>query len=781
VLSRAVSIINVSLAILLLLAAVIIYWYAYRPLPKISGELRAPVDGPATVKRDQRGIPHIEASSWQDAIFLQGFVTAQDRLWQMDVLRRFGSGELAEVFGPAALTADEQSRRMRMRAIAETQVSLLSPSDRAVLVAYARGVNYFIDTHRGDYSLEFSLPGHAYDPKPWTLSDSLVIGLDMFRDLTDTAKFEFDKGVFLNTSPDSAKARVLFPALQGQYVSPGSNAWVVSGLHTAEGKPILANDTHLSYNIPPTWYLVHLKAPGLDVTGASLPGVPCVISGHNRYIAWGVTNVQADVMDLYQEQLDERTGRYLFKGKVEQAQLDHQMIGVKEQKPKALDIWITRHGPVLLNAGGKAYTMRWSATDGFGFPFFDLDRAKNWREFHAALASFWGPGQNFVFADTAGNIGYQATGRFPIRRGFDGDVPLDGASGNFEWDGYIPFEQLPTFLNPPSGLVATANQNPFPPGYPYRVDGSYHDRYRIRQIRARLEGRQKLTVGDMLAIQKDIYSAYNSFLARQSVAAFTRRRSNNPLFNDPLLREAIDILRQWNGQMDKNEAAPMITQLLNNQLGSQLVLGLLPSVERQNVESGLQSRPQASAEKTDGRPEAAKAQPSGSENSFAPTILPRPFVIQDLLTNRPSGWVDNDDWDSWLLENLNRAIQEGRKLQGTPISKWRWGRVLRWKFEHPIGKELPLVSGYFDIGPVEMSGSGTTVKQTTATLGPSERMVVDLGDWDKSVQNLTTGESGHVASKHYKDEWPAYYVGRSFPMEFERIGAADVLTIHPEK
>jgi penicillin amidase len=753
VLPRLVRIVNIVVALVVLLLAITIYWYAFRPLPKTSGELKAPVSGAATIERDERGIPHIEASSLQDALFLQGYATAQDRLWQMDVLRRFAVGELAEVFGRDALPADEEARRMRIGVIAQTQASALPPKERAGLVAYARGVNFFIDSHRGNYSLEFALPGHAYDPRPWALADSVAVGLVMFRDLTDTAKFEFSKGEFFRRAKDLAKAKLLFPAVQGGgYVSPGSNAWAVSGEHAVDGKPLVANDPHLSYGIPPTWYLVHLKAPGLDVSGASLPGVPCVIAGHNEQIAWGLTNVQADVMDLYIEQLDPHNGWYLFRGQKEQARLDRQMIGVKGAKPVALDIWVTRHGPVLLQSEGKSYSMHWSAAEGFAFPFLDIDRAKNWTDFRAALRDFWGPGQNFIYADRLGNIGYQASGRFPIRRGFDGDVPLDGASGNFEWDGYIPFEQLPSFLNPPSGIVATANQDPFPPDFPYRVDGSFHDLYRIRQLQARLNAKPKLSVDDMLAIQKDVYAAYDSFLAQRVIAICNRRPESNSL-----VREALEVLRKWNGQMDKGEGAPMITQLLSAQLANSLVANLLPAGSTSSVPT-----------RTD----------RATDSPFK--ISPRPAVIEELLRTKPNGWIAGNDWDTWLIANLDRALQEGRKRQGTPVSKWRWGRMLEWTFGHPVGKQLPLVSAYFNIGPVEMSGSSTTVKQTTATVGPSERMVADLANWDKSVQNLTTGESGFVASKHYKDQWPAYYVGKSFPMEFEHIKAEEVLRIVPK-
>ena len=734
-------ILNVSIAVLIVLIALAVYWYALRPLPKTSGELTAPISAPAVIKRDARGVPHIEASSWQDAIFLQGYATAQDRLWQMDGLRRFGAGELAEVFGPSLSASDERARRMRMRAIAEAAVNRLSPDVRALMVEYARGVNYFLDTHRGDYSLEFSLPGRQYDPRPWTLADSILVGLVMYRDLTDKSNFKLDKGKLLGLATDPAKMHMLFPAVEGEYVSPGSNAWAVSGAHTADGAPMAANDPHLAYGIPGTWHLVHLKAPGLNVSGAALPGLPSVITGHNEQIAWGVTNLQSDVLDLYVEQIDERTGRYLFQGKAEQAQLDTETIGVRGDKPITLNIWVTRHGPIVFHESGKSYSMRWTANEGFDFPFFAIDQARNWDQFRAALARFWGPPQNFVYGDRAGNIGYQAAGRVPMRRNFDGDVPLDGASGTYEWDGYIPFEQMPSIYNPPSGIVATANQDPFPADYAYRVTGDYADKYRIRQIRALLSAKPKLTVDDMLAIQKDVYSAFDLFLAQQAAAAVAKRGAT-----DGELRTAAAQLRGWTGQMDKDEAAPMIAELLHDQLAQSLVRSLVPN----------------------------------QSNRAIPDIYPRPQVIETLLRTGPHGWVKNEDWDGWLINNLNAALAQGRRREGSRIASWQWGRVHAWNLAHPVGKQLPFISGFFDIGPVPMSGAGTSVKQTTISLGPSERMVVDLGDLDRSVQNLVTGESGFVASSHYKDQWPAYYAGKSFPMQFDHVDAQDVLRVTPQ-
>jgi penicillin amidase len=663
---------------------------------------------------------------------------------------------------------------MQMRRVAETAADHLTDEERSVFVEYARGVNFFIDRNRGNYPVEFRLPGHSYDPVQWTVVDSVLTGLLMFRDLTDSAQQKFGKATLLNIA-DAAKVQILFPPVLGQYVNPGSNAWAVSGAHTQDGRPMAANDPHLSFGIPPTWHLVQLKAPGLNVSGAALPGVPCVLTGHNENIAWGLTNLEADVMDFYNEQIDERNGRYVFQGSVQQAQLDNELIGVKDGKPIQVATWITRHGPVVVHESGKTYSMHWSAADGFSFPFFAINEARNWNDFRNALSRFWGPPQNFVYADSSGNIGFQAAGRIPIRHGFNGDVPLDGSSGNFEWDGYIPFEQLPSFYNPPSGSVVTANQNPFPPSFPYQINGTFADAYRADQIKALLAKRSKLSVQDMLRIQTDVYSAHDFFLARQAIKAFAKK----PL-NDNLVRDAVGELQRWNGQMDKNEAAPMITQLLNNTLGATLVSSLLRPDLRASSQRQLRSQPQNASEKT-GKPESNSPGRATAPVSGVPDILPRSAVIDGLLRNRPTGWVANDDWDSWLLQNLHSALEQGRQAQGTPISKWRWGRMLRWTFAHPVGKNIPFFNQFFDIGPVDMSGSGTTVKQTTSAMGPSERMVVDLGDLDKSVQNLTTGESGHVASAHYKDEWTAYYNGTSFPMEFHDVRARETLRVNPSR
>jgi len=352
--------INLSIAVLLVAALGAAYWFAWRTLPETSGEIAAPIAARATVARDNLGVPHISAASWEDAIFLQGYVTAQDRMWQMDAFRRLAAGELAEIVGPSAVEQDRESRRLRMARIVEAQMKTLTPEARTIFAAYARGVNYYLETHRGRLPLEFTLLN--YNPRPWRIEDSLLAALQMYRTLTTSWQEEIRKQHML-AAGDPQKVAFLYPDRTGTEVAPGSNAWAISGAHTASGKPILAGDPHLEWSIPSPWYLVHLKATDLDVTGAALPGIPAVILGHNRNIAWSVTNLEFDVQDLYRETIDERTGRYQVGGQAKQAVLDRDWIGVKGQKPAQADAWLTEHGPVLLNDQGNSYSLRWMAAE----------------------------------------------------------------------------------------------------------------------------------------------------------------------------------------------------------------------------------------------------------------------------------------------------------------------------------------------------------------------------------------------------------------------------------
>ncbi len=733
-LNRLLRYINLLVAVVLLIALAVVYWVVYRVLPKTSGEIHAPIGARATITRDSLGVPHIASASVEDALLLQGFVTAQDRLWQMELIRRYAAGELSEVLGRVTLDADRETRRLRMRRLAEEHYKALDAKERGYLAAYARGVNYFLETHQNALPVEFTLL--QYDPKPWSVVDSILVGLQMYRDLTSSWKPELEKSRML-AGGDPAMVEFLFPIRTGGDGQPGSNAWVLGGKRTTSGKPILANDPHLEFTLPSTWYMVHLQAPSLNVSGASLPGAPSIIVGHNDRIAWGMTNLGFDVQDLYMEKLNLQNGQYLFRGKVEQARAERELIRVKGDKSVEFVNWITRHGPVWSNDGKQVLSLRWIGAEPgiFTFPMIALDQARNWQEFQHAVARFYAPGQNFVYADVDGNIGYQVGGKLPIRKTYRGDIPVDGSSGDNEWDGFIPFEELPSSYNPASGLIVTANQNPFPAGYSYPVNGIFAPYYRSRQISDLLSAKLGWKPEEMLAVQKDVYSGLSRFLAQQVVTAYDKRGARNPSLTD-----AAKLLREWNGQMEKDQAAPFLVSLIFQHL-------------RRTV--------------------ADRASPGNGafyESKMAGSVL------ETLLRTRPAGWFV--DYDQILLRTFVEAVEEGRRIQGKNVNKWNYGQYVELTIKNPVIGQFPWIGPYFNIGPVPMSGSPTTVKQTTNRMGPSMRMIADTSNWDQSLQNITIGESGQILSSHYRDEWNRYYAGKSFPMRFGKVEGS-VLTVLP--
>ncbi len=738
--SRVIKFVNITIGIVAALVLALVYWFVWRPLPQHSGEIQAPVSAATSVTFDARGEPHIRAASLEDALFVQGYLAAQDRLWQMDALRRFSSGELAEVLGPNLLETDRESRSLRLRRIAEDAYPVLPAADRAAFAAYTAGVNLFISTHLNNLPIEFTLL--QYQPRPWSVIDSTLICLHMFRDLTTNWRDELIKRNLL-AGGDADKVNFLYPVRLGTEPLPGSNAWAMSGSHTASGKPLLSNDPHLSPSLPGIWWTAHLQAPGLDVAGVALPGVPGVVVGHNQRIAWGITNLHYDVQDLYIEKLDERTGRYLFRNQVEQARAERELIRVKGQKPVELTVWVTRHGPLIVTDGNDRLALHWvAALPGMmQYPFLDIDRANNWQEFTTALARFPGPGSNFVYADVDGNIGYHAAGKLPIRRNYRGDLPVDGSSGDFEWDGFIPFEDLPNVFNPPSGIIATSNQNPFPVDYKYPVNGYFAPPDRAIQVRSLLSAHNGWRAEDMLAVQRDVYSAFLKFIAQQTVAAYEKRQSQNPG-----LDSAVALLRAWNGQMEIRESAPFLATLIFQHV----------------------------------RTSAAEIASPGKSTLYDPPIATA--VIEKLLRERPDGWFR--DYDSMLLRALVDAVDEGSRIQGRDPKRWQYGAFSRIAINHPVMHTvtssryvswIPGAANYFDIGPLPISGSPTSVKQITPKLAPSMRMDADLADWDRSLLNVQIGESGQIFSSHYRDQWQAWYNGTSFPMLFKTVDAKSTL------
>ena len=706
---------------LALLASV--YWFGYRVLPQTSGSTPAPVEAPVTIRRDAQGVPHIEAKSQDDAFFAQGYVLAQDRLVQLELGRRLAAGELAELVGQAAVESDILTRRLRMRRLAAMHAASLPAADRAPIAALARGINHFVETHRDALPVEFRLLNA--DPAPWTVADSILIGMQMYRSMTSSYQDEITKRSLLSGGADPAMIEKLLPMRTGAEPLLGSNAWAIAGRLTKSGKPLLANDPHLGHSAPSVWYQVHLKAPGLDVAGVQLPGLPGVGIGHNRDIAWGMTNLGFDVQDLYQEP------------PTATARQEREVVKVAGGGKAELTYLVTVHGPVLLNEGGAAYAVRWAGAEpgALTYPFAELNRAANWTEFRRALERYPGPAFNFVYADRAGNIGLQVAGRLPVRK-TTGDLPQAPGAAADEWAGFIPFAELPSSYNPPSGMVITANQNPFPKDYRYPVNGGFAPHYRASQIEAMLLRGKAWEPEGMLRIQRDVYSGFSHFLARQLAAAFQTRGGTNPA-----LTGAVERLSKWDGQMTVNSPEALLVALAFQHL-------------RKTV--------------------AERASPGHSaiyQSGMAPAVLER------LLRERPAGWFP--DFDQVLVRVLLDAVEEGRRMQGADIAKWNYGLYNQMKLDPPILSSIPYLGSRFSFGAIGMSGSTTTVKQTTARVGASMRFVADLADWDNSLMNITTGQSGQALSSHRTDQWQTHWTGESLPMRFDKVAAGGTLTLSP--
>jgi penicillin amidase len=785
-------------AIVVIAVGATLWWFIYRPLPRLDGSIALPgLQKDVVVERDHWGVPHIRANSVEDMVEAQGYVMAQDRLWQMDLLRRVARGQLSEILGPVTLNVDKQFRTFGFARAAERDLGLMDPANRAILEAYARGVNHFLEQHRDQLALEFSLL--KYKPQPWQPTDTLVISGYMYQTLTDTWEEELDRAKVTDRvgserardlfSPDAAmdhfvvgdpnvvndgsqrsrvdsddedddddddmepdgvlkasatrsnnvSAPVAIPDLTtalansvSEYLegsrseirhSLGSNNWVVSGDHTATGKPLLANDTHLELSIPPIWYEIHLTAPGWNVKGFTLPGAPLVVIGHNDHIAWGFTNNGADVQDLYSETFNPTApDEYRVNGKWVKANLFDEVIHVKGQPDEHLPIVATRHGPIVRRENGKSYALRWTATEpgGLSSVYNWLGKAQNWEEFRSIMKKVWGPAQNVVYADVKGNIGYVMAARVPIRKKGHGEIPYPGDTDAYEWTGYIPFDQLPQALNPDSGLIVTANARVVGPAYkPYLTD-RWEEPYRTARIYDLLHDKHDLRPTDMLKVQTDTFSYPHLFLADQLVAA---AKTATP--NDPRTKKLIDGLKDWNGIADADSPEVSFLVALRR---SALALILEPYL--------------------------------GDEPNLyrwrATTFL------QKILTDRPAKWLPSTykTYDALLVAAADRAVAKLTDDSNSPrIEDWPWKRFNSLEMLHPIGRE-GLLKKLLSISNKPQSGTSYSVRAATKTHGPAMRFVANTSNWDESILLLPAGQSGQPGSSHYSDQFSYWYEGK---------------------
>ena len=792
-----------SIVLLLVLICIGLgYWFIRTALPQIDGELRlSGLSAPVTVTRDSHGVPTIVAANFPDLFFAQGYVTAQDRLWEMDGMRRFAAGELSEVFGEGMVEHDRQQRILGLRSIAAHSIGNVSPRDRSFFEAYTRGVNAYIETHRDRLSIEFRLL--KYQPKPWTVEDCLLMGANMVENLNHgTYKEallrekvlanlgpELTSDLFVNTSfhdrpptqgplrieeqeEQKPKAkqqpartqtmlRLAFPSLQELSEDmadsdsfyrprPGSNNWVVSGTHTVSGKPLLSNDMHLNHQMPNLWYEVHLKSGDFNVVGVSLPGLPFVIVGHNQRIAWGFTNVGPNAEDVYVETFNDK-GQYETPKGWRDPEYRSEVIHVKGKPDQVVEVAITRHGPIiteLVPGEKRKLALRWTLYDGLHDPFFDVDSAQNWDQFTQALSTWDAPAQNAVYGDVDGHIGYHATGHIPIRAMGDGSLPENGSHDAQEWTGYIPFDKLPNTFDPPWGVIATANSRISPDNYPYSISTSWDAPWRTERIYKVLQSGKKLNPADMLALETDTYSAFDRYCAERFVYALDQAPKLSTRAS-----QARDLMREWDGRMTAESAAAAI-ELRSRRTLAEFLLG--PKLE-------------------------AAEQASRSD-------LPV-LTMHDLHWSRESVWLENvllRQPRRWLPEKYSdfntaivAAVETAANDPSMPANLRDLGRnptsVLT--IQHPVLGRIPLIDRWSGPGTVPQSGGGLTVKQVGRGFGPSERFTVDFSDLDQSTLNTVTGQGGNFGSPYYMDQWKAWYEGFTFRLPFTE-GAVEKTKAH---
>jgi penicillin G amidase len=789
----------------------------------LAAQTAAPAPGSTTlaglradvrIVRDERGVPHIEAANDEDLYFAQGYATAADRLWQMDLLRRTARGELAEIFGRAALEEDKRHRTYGFARLSETLEASAPAETRRVLEAYARGVNAYVESRDGgegrNLPQEFLLLG--YRPRPWRPADSIIVGKIFAESLSTTWPTDLMRASLADlpaerraqllpetspldvpvvgtdaparsqrrdgrnpgaVTPDAAlleEARKFFEVTRRSLARVGlyaeeaaaSNNWVVSGRRTATGKPLLANDPHLPPSAPSIWHMAHLKAPGVNVAGVTAPGAPGIIIGHNEHVAWGMTNLGPDVQDLYLEKFSGPQSRtYQTPAGPREAEVRAEEIKVRKSplgtatETVAHEVTVTRHGPVVAERPGARYSLRWTALDPNAnefVAFYRLNRARNWDDFRAALSEYRGPTQNFVYADTRGHIGYYGAGMIPVRRGGDGSVPYDGSTGAGEWTGYVPFAELPHVFDPPSGLIVTANSRVVGRSYRHHLTHQWASAHRTRRIHDLLKDKTKLTIEDFRAVQGDTYSIGGHLFAREAVRLGRAVAPPANAEEERQFRASLALLEGWDGRVVEGSAAA-------------------PLVAEARAAFRLRVLTAALGEE--------RARQYGWPNDDT--------WIERFITENPREWLPKEfkDYGELVRASLADARAALLKRLGADESQWTWGRYSQGRFAHPLAG-VPLVGRPFQIAPFPLNGSGAIVGPTVNVgAGVSMRLIADLSDWDKTRQGIALGVSGDPSSPHWSDQLADWRAVTPRPLPFtDRAVAASArstLTLAPKQ
>ncbi|KOP82562.1 penicillin acylase family protein [Cytobacillus solani] len=744
------------LAAIIVITVISLYLYISRSLPMTKGEITiGSISSPVKVTRDDSGVPHILAKNERDLYIAQGYIQAQDRLFQMDLSRRQASGRLSEVIGEATVENDKYFRTLGLKRAAEASYDQYSDEAKEILNWFAEGVNIYMKEleENGKWPIGFKLLG--YQPEEWKPIDSLTIGKYMAYDLGghwENQAFRY----YLLQNFSEEKAYDLFPSypadapyiissdkldieksLASAIIPPefnGSNNWVVSGVKTASGKPLLADDPHLSLSTPSIWYQMHLQSPEMNVSGVIFAGIPGIILGHNDQVAWGVTNTGPDVQDLYIEKRNpDNPKEFLYNDKWVEATIVDEPIKVKGKETIEYEVTITRHGPVIsefAEESGKedVLSLQWTALE----PSIELEaivemnKASDWEQFEKALELFHTPAQNFVFASQDGTIAYKANGKIPIRKQGQGLLPVPGWTDEYGWEGYIPYEELPKTVNPEDGFISTANNKVIDESYPYHISNDWAQPYRQMRIQEVLKTKEKLTSKDMMALQMD----QKNLQAEEFVPILLENLDASLKGYE---KEAIAILKDWDYQDSKDEAAPLIFNLWMKKISDVLFQDEI-STEMRGLFKGQKQ------------------------------------AVDELIRRAAKGnegpWIkENGGLSNVLHKSLQLALKDVESLQGSTLAKWKWGEYHQIYFPHSLSSVKPLNYLFNKEGSIPVGGSSVTVQAAankedgTVNHGGSWRFVIDTAEMNVGYHLVGPGQSEHPLSKWYHNQMRAWVEG----------------------
>ena len=744
-------------------------------IPSLKGsvQLRG-LQGTVKVFRDRYGIPHMKAESELDAFFAQGFVTAQDRLWHMEYDRRRGSGRWAEAVGESAVAQDKMMRRFRLEASAKADYQVMDPHTKDVFDAYAAGVNAFITS--GDaLPVEYRIT--RLEPEPWQPWDGLTaykvrhISMGVFESKVWRARMVrevgpeaagklfpgFEPGYLMILPPGSTSPGPLDEGLKElaegaaglnhlNEMDSGSNSWVLSGAETATGKPILAGDSHRALDTPSAYYQNQVACPEFDVVGLSFPGVPGFPHfGHNGRVSWSVTHTAADYQDLYVERFQD--GKYLYKDRWLDAETHDETIKVRDGTDVHTKVTVTQHGPVIAGYPdqGSGLAFKYTATERAStWPeiLWRMLRVENSKELVDSMSGWVDPCNNLLFADIHGNMGYLCRGRIPIRSRVNGWLPVPGWMGEHEWEGDIPFDELPVSINPPEGYIATANNRPVGDDYPHYIAIDFTPEFRVRLVTEGLKSLHRPTAKDMEQVHAQRVSI-------PALAYLGVVKQIDP--KDAAIKAAKHLLLDWNGEMNANQVQPTIYSAMRD--------AMLKEVLETNLTEKLAYDAWHPADRGLG--------------SFSNRLKARlvAMIEQDDRSLLPEG----DTWPTAVARALSKAVATLSERLGGDMGQWQWERVHQARPKHNLSAAFPELAELLDPPAVPSSGDGDTPLQggyspanpATVTSLSVARYSYDPSDWENSLWVVPLGSSGHPGSPHYADQSETWRQVKMIPMGYD--------------